>query len=536
MGNPPINYHRGRRGDKSRLQVGTMLETCTKVWYEPIGDEDDDKDGPCERGPDIGLYHSPQGDDNEPSPMLGQVKWFGYFEPTAGESRSKVERFIIQRRDLKVMLDYLDETDEAKLESMDEVLDNPRMSRRYQFWLDARAMKNEERRKKAQAQRRKEKLDRKAASIAEMIPGLHAAELQLQDTDDEGFELDDEEQVEKLVEKKRKAKEAMPPPPTGKTKKKRKSNDGPAGGLPNAGRGANRLPQTLNNHYNLPFNMSGGLGSRYGDSQDDGRKGYGLSGSYMRELSIGSSNMDMSAPQGDDNSPAPTRIDSTLDKSAPNNVRRSIETGRRNIIDDTRTRQQNMDENNGAGVDPEVETERLMRETSTRPQQGDLDALARQFAEGYGVGRGGSDARREGASQTVGDSGYLSDGHSNHAVPREGARAGMASGDGIAQGGGGALSSQELEEMLNGNAPGQQSGAQGPFQTDDEDETNGATDGVNGTNGVDAMSGENQDEGVEIDGETGVKGEDGEKGGNGKEQGEDEGEDGGEGGGEERGG
>lgn len=279
-----------------------MRETCTKVWCELIKLRDDDGE------PGLALYHNPFGDDTDPSPMYNQVRWIGYYEPTSGESTSKAELAKIQKRDLASMMAYLDEQNEDRLAQMDEKLNNPRRSRLYQFWLDAKAAKDAGRRQRSYKKNWKNIGQKYGVSLAEM-----------QELEDEGFERDDEEEREREAERKRQEKNAMPPPRGQPPSKKRKANSGSGAAAAgekkkkkNTGKGAApKVPRAPSNHDPSPLFMSGGRGGAGGEGHqfggfDGGHRAGVLNGQDTDFDDIFADQMDTRPPDETGSSPTPS--------------------------------------------------------------------------------------------------------------------------------------------------------------------------------------------------------------------------------------
>lgn len=114
---------------RGRMLVGWRTRDWSKVFYERIGEPDED--GAAE----LGLFCYPRGSPGRREPMEGEVKWLPHYDVANSESSTKRERIEMQKQFLTDAHRYLNTGDQASLTALEEELNQPGFSR-WNSWFD----------------------------------------------------------------------------------------------------------------------------------------------------------------------------------------------------------------------------------------------------------------------------------------------------------------------------------------------------------------------------------------------------------------
>nr|POE73039.1 hypothetical protein CFP56_30978 [Quercus suber] len=114
---------------KRRLLVGYRARDWSPVWYEPIGQPDEDGNTMT------GLFSLADGDAERREPMEGEVYYHAHFDPRRCESDIKKERTRMHQQTMYDAWTYMYEKDPNEVRRLEEEMHRPRF-RRWQSWFE----------------------------------------------------------------------------------------------------------------------------------------------------------------------------------------------------------------------------------------------------------------------------------------------------------------------------------------------------------------------------------------------------------------
>lgn len=165
-----------------RLHVGHRYRDWADVWYEPIGEPDD------EGNVEFGLFTHPRGGPKRREPMDGEVAWNPYYDHANSESKKFAEKKRIQKQFLHDAYEYLAEGDPDKVQYLEEKHNNEDGDFvRWNSWF-----KHARKYKKVKMRTRVTRKKRRLATAKEAGIGEDDIEVNSDTSDDSAYDSEEE--------------------------------------------------------------------------------------------------------------------------------------------------------------------------------------------------------------------------------------------------------------------------------------------------------------------------------------------------------